>query len=104
MIWGSGYSDGDDMHRELGDMSTQFRNSVADAGRDARGNGGNFRLLMKRGTQGIHLLIGFVFLILAISEFILSPPYFDVVGHNNETSIPPHAFYVSLYCYIKVLD
>ena len=86
-------------NRELGDMSTQFRNSVIDAGREARGDGFRLNRLVKIGLQGFHLLVGFGFLILAVTEFIRNPPYFDVVGHNNETTIPPHAFFVS--CHIR---
>ena len=68
--------------RELGDMSTQFRDSVIDAGRTAK-SGNKTSCLVKTGVQALHILIGLGFLILALYEFILNPPYFDVVGYTR---------------------
>ena len=82
------------MNRELRDMSTQFRDSLIDTRREAMGKL-KIASLAKLGTQLVHLLVGFGFFVLAATEFIRNPPYFDVVGHTNETTIPPHAFYVN---------
>ena len=63
-------------------MSIQFGDSVIDAGRTAR-SGCKTSRLVKIGVQTLHIVIGLGFLILALYEFILNPPYFDVVGYTR---------------------
>lgn len=79
-------------------MSTQFRDRLIESGREARSDGGSVRILLKRGFQVLHILIGVGFVILAVTEFFRNPPYFDVIKNmGNDSTIPPKAFYVSVY-------
>ena len=82
------------MSKELGDMSTQFRNSVIEAGRRERRECGMTHLI-KRGLQIGHLIIGFAFMCSAVFEFIRDPPYFDAIGHSNSSTITHTTFFVS---------
>lgn len=85
-------------------MSTQFRDTVMDSGREARRGGTSIKILLKRGTQVFHILVGVGFLLLAIVEFFRNPPYFDVIKNiANDSTIPPQAFYVRLINRINFL-
>lgn len=82
-------------------MSTQWRNSLIEAGRQERSKMSALHLF-KRGLQFIHALVALGFVVLAVVEFVQDPPYFDAVAaytetgrHGNSTRIPKDTFYVS---------